>query len=174
MERIVIVDDNDNFIGVEEKDKCHEGDGILHRGFLAMIFNGAGELLLARRSEKKNLWPGFWDGTVASHLFHGEDYKEASRRRLLQEMGLMISEIDCLFKFHYTVRYKDIGTENEICAVTMVRGIDTGGALPNNDEISDIRHITVGELMDDIREDDNRYTPWLRLAVKRMDMQQLI
>lgn len=25
MEQIVIVDENDNFIGVEEKEKCHDG-----------------------------------------------------------------------------------------------------------------------------------------------------
>ncbi len=36
MEQIVIVDENDNYIGEEEKEKCHDGSGILHRGFLAM------------------------------------------------------------------------------------------------------------------------------------------
>lgn len=174
MERIVIVDENDNFVGEEDKEKCHDGEGILHRGFLAMVFNRAGELFIARRSDGKKLWPGFWDGTVASHLFKGEDYEEASKRRLLQEIGLTGPEVRYLFKFHYAVRYKDIGAENEICAVTVVRGIDAKEVLPNSDEISDIRHITVGELVDDLREDGNRYTPWLRLAIQHMDRQGLI
>lgn len=39
MEHIVIIDEKDNCIGEEEKEKCHDGNGILHRGFLAMVFN---------------------------------------------------------------------------------------------------------------------------------------
>ena len=39
MQQIVIVDEDDNLIGEEEKEKCHDGNGILHRGFLVMIFN---------------------------------------------------------------------------------------------------------------------------------------
>jgi len=37
LEQIIIVDENDNCLGLEEKGKCHEGDGILHRAFLAMV-----------------------------------------------------------------------------------------------------------------------------------------
>ncbi len=86
MENIVVVDDNDNLIGEEEKEKCHNGNGILHRGFLVMVFNRDGELFLTRRSEEKPLWPGYWDGTVASHVWRGEDYVHASRRRLVPSL----------------------------------------------------------------------------------------
>jgi hypothetical protein len=80
--QIIVVDEDDNVIGEEDKEKCHDGDGILHRAFLAMVFNRAGELLLTRRSMSKKLWPQYWDGTVASHTVRGEDYEQASRRRL--------------------------------------------------------------------------------------------
>ena len=99
MGNIVIVDEHDDLIGEEERDKCHEGDGILHRGFLVMVFNNMGELLLTRRSEQKRLWPGFWDGTVASHVLRGESYVEASKRRLVEEIGLAEDKVDYLFKF---------------------------------------------------------------------------
>jgi isopentenyl-diphosphate delta-isomerase len=174
MEQIVIVDENDNFIGEEEKEKCHDGTGILHRAFLSMVFNSSGELLLARRSVAKRLWPGFWDGTIASHLFRGEDYEQASKRRLVQEMGLITDDVNYLFKFHYAARYKDIGSENEICAVTIVNGIDGERLFPNTDEISDIRYITMGKLIDGLVRNRDHYTPWLRLAAEHMKKEGML
>ncbi len=174
MERIVLVDENDNFVGEEEKEKCHDGGGILHRAFLAMVFNRSGDLVLARRSASKRLWPGFWDGTVASHVFKSEDYEQASRRRLLQEIGLATQEARYLFKFHYCARYEDAGAENEICAVTVVKDVDFERIQPNDGEISGIECIPPGKLMDELRRDGKRYTPWLRLALEHMDRQRLI
>lgn len=169
-ERIVIVDEDDNCIGEEDKEKCHDGEGILHRAFLAMVFNGKGELMLARRSGEKRLWPGFWDGTVASHLFMGEDYEQASRRRLAEEIGLTAGEVRYLFKFHYKVGYRDKGTENEICAVTRVDGIDERDLSPAPSEISEIRTIRLDDLARETEGSRNRheYVPWLILAVERM------
>ncbi len=165
MEHIVIVDKRDNFLGEEEKEKCHDGNGILHRGFLAMVFDNTGDLLLTRRSEGKRLWPGFWDGTVASHVIKGEDYIQASRRRLSQEIGLTAGNIQYMFKFHYQARYKNIGSENEICAVTMVNGIDAGSISVNNDEISAVKTIALESLMEDINKNEHKYTPWLIMAM---------
>ena len=73
-EFVILVDGNDNPIGKEEKVKCHLPDGKLHRAFTALIFNKDGKLLLTKRSDSKMLWPGDWDGTVASHPREGETY----------------------------------------------------------------------------------------------------
>ncbi len=168
MERIVIVDEEDNTLGQEDKKKCHDGDGILHRAFLAMVFNGSGQLLLTRRSEGKRLWPGYWDGTVASHTKMGEDYEQASRRRLKQEIGLNARDVHYLFKFRYKARYKDAGSENEICAVTVVTGADEKEIEPDSNEISEIRTVGIEALMEDARTAGDRYTPWLLLALEQM------
>ena len=168
MEQIIIVDENDNCLGVEEKEKCHNGEGILHRAFLAMVFNNEGELLLARRSKEKRLWPGYWDGTVASHLFEGEDYKGATKRRLLYEIGLATDQIEYLFKFHYKIAYEDLGTEHEICAVLKVSGIDSGEINPNPEEISEIRFVDPRILVDRSHDDKNIHTPWLMLAMQHL------
>jgi isopentenyl-diphosphate delta-isomerase len=168
MEQIVIVDEEDNCIGEEEKEKCHDGNGILHRGFLAMVFNRRGELFLTRRSPKKRLWPGFWDGTVASHVRKGEDYGQASRRRLREEIGLTTDTVRYLFKFHYRIGYKDLGAENEICAVTSLTGISRGGIFPDPEEISEVKTISPGLLLREIRENRDIYTPWLLMAAEGM------
>jgi isopentenyl-diphosphate delta-isomerase len=172
MEKIVIVDENDNFIGEEEKEKCHDGSGILHRAFLAMVFNGAGELLLTKRSDKKRLWPGFWDGTVASHVFGGEDYERASKRRLAQEIGLMTDAVRYLFKFQYKAQYQDKGTEHEICAVTLAHDIDFDRVLCDTNEISGVKAAGMRQLLDDIEVNGDKYTPWFILALGHMNKLQ--
>lgn len=166
MELIVTVDEDDNIIGEEEKEKCHNDDGILHRGFLAMVFDNSGKLLLTQRSEEKRLWPGFWDGTVASHVFKGEDYEQASKRRLIQEIGLATESIKYLFKFRYNVGYKNEGSEREICAVIVVCGVDFDGISPNRNEISDVRVIDFEVLKEELKQNKDSYTPWLKLAVE--------
>ncbi len=167
-EQIVTVDENDNVIGEEDKERCHDGEGILHRGFLAMVFNDAGDLLLTRRSNKKRLWPGFWDGSVASHLHRGEDYERASIRRLREELGLLTEEARYDFKFHYKVGYNGLGTEHEICGVTVIRGVETNGLSYDRDEISEVRLVDVDVVMREIRMNGHRYTPWLVLALAHM------
>jgi isopentenyl-diphosphate delta-isomerase len=167
-ERIVTVDENDNVTGEEGKEKCHDGEGILHRGFLVMVLNSAGELLLTRRSDKKRLWPGYWDGSVASHVLRGEDYEHASSRRLRDEIGLVTDQVRYAFKFHYKVGYNGVGTEHEICAVTIVRGIETDALSCDRNEISETRRMDLNALMKDIRRNGHLYTPWLILAMEHM------
>jgi isopentenyl-diphosphate delta-isomerase len=131
MEKIVVVNEKDHFIREEERETCHDGDGILHRGFLVTLFNMTGELWLAQRSEQKRLWPGTWDGTVASHVIKGENYVQAAKRRLKQGVSISSGTLEYLFKFQYKARYKDIGTEHEICAVMRIKGLNIDDFAPD-------------------------------------------
>ncbi len=173
-ELIVTVNEQDVETGEAEKNRCHDGEGILHRGFLAMVFNHRGELLLTRRSAQKRLWPGFWDGSVASHVFKGEDYVQATRRRLRQELGIDSDNIEYAFKFRYKAGYGQAGTEHEICAVTMVRGIEPDRIIPNRDEISSIRMTDLKVLIEEVRGNGRVYTPWLILALGQISERPLV
>jgi len=51
-EYVILVDQNDNPIGKEEKVKCHLPNGKLHRAFTALIFYGDGKLLLINSSSR--------------------------------------------------------------------------------------------------------------------------
>ena len=158
-ERIVIVDEHDEVIGEEDKERCHDGEGILHRGFLCMVFNKTGELYLTRRSDSKKLWPGFWDGSSASHLHQGEDYVQASRRRLREELGIAAQDIEFAFKFRYKAVYRSIGIEHEICAVTIIRGISIDDIIPNHLEISAVRVADLKLLIEEVRNNGKQYIP---------------
>jgi isopentenyldiphosphate isomerase len=53
-----------------------------------LIFNSRGELLLQRLALSRNRNPGAWGSSVASYLFSSEDYLQAARRRVTQELGI--------------------------------------------------------------------------------------
>jgi len=170
-EYILTVDEKDNIIGTEEKNKCHDGKGILHRAFMAIVLNSKNELLLTRRSQKKRLWPGFWDGSIASHVHDGESYEAAAKNRLLQELGVKCQDVKHLFKIKYYAPFKNLGSENEICAALLTKGIDS--IFPNKKEISDYKFVSMDEIKKDIKENSKKYTPWFLLIFdKFVDMQK--
>lgn len=163
-EYLILVDKDDNPIGMEEKVKCHLPDGKLHRAFTVLLFDKNGRLLLTRRSPNKMLWPGDWDGTVASHPRKSETYVSSAERRLPEEIGASCT-LDYLFKFEYHVPYKNIGSENEICG-TLVGIVDDSFSVKIvEDEISETRWAAPDELFSDIEKNPEIYCPWMLLAL---------
>lgn len=164
MENLILVDNNDNQIGVEEKVKCHLPNGKLHRAFTILIFDREYKLLLTQRSMCKMLWPGYWDGTVASHPRLSETYISSAERRLPEELGVRC-KLDYLFKFEYHVPYKNIGSENEICG-TLIGILDDPSKIRLvEDEISAIKWVTIKELLEEIKNNPEVFCPWMLVAL---------
>ena len=163
-EYVILVDENDNPIGKEEKVKCHLPNGKLHRAFTALIFNNEGKLLLTKRSEGKMLWPNDWDGTVASHPRESETYASSAERRMPEEIGISC-KMNYVNKFEYHVPYKDIGSENEICG-TLIGTIDSfDESSMIKDEISEIKWINPNELKNELEYNRDIYCPWMVIAL---------
>jgi len=158
------VDKNDNPIGLEEKKKCHLPNGKLHRAFTALLFDKEGKLVLTRRSPSKMLWPGDWDGTVASHPRKNETYISSAERRMPEEIGISC-KFDYLFKFEYHVPYKNIGSENEICGTLL--GLIENSSKFNlvEDEISEIKWISPKQLIYELQKNPEIYCPWMIIAL---------
>lgn len=163
-EFLILVDKNDNPIGLEEKMKCHLPNGKLHRAFTALLFDKEGKLVLTRRSPSKMLWPGDWDGTVASHPRKNETYISSAERRMPEEIGISC-KFDYLFKFEYHVPYKNIGSENEICGTLL--GLIENSCKFNlvENEISEIKWISPKQLMDELQKNPEIYCPWMIIAL---------
>ncbi len=164
MEYLILVDSNDKPIGTEEKIKCHMPNGKLHRAFTILLFNNEGKLLLTQRSMDKMLWPGDWDGTVASHPRQSETYVSSAERRLPEELGISC-KLDYLFKFEYHVSYKNIGSENEVCGTLIGIVEDPRKIKLVKEEINDIKWVTLDELLDGIKKSPQIYCPWMIVAL---------
>ena len=167
-EFIILVDENDNPIGSEEKVKCHLPNGNLHRAFTALLFDKNGRLVLTRRSKEKMLWPNDWDGTFASHPRKSETYVSSGERRMPEELGIT-GTLDYLHKFEYHVPYKDVGSENEICG-TLIGIIDESTKLKEIEgEIDEIKWITSKELIIKLKKNPQIYCPWMLIALKLLE-----
>jgi isopentenyl-diphosphate delta-isomerase len=165
MEKIVLVDENDNEIGLKEKDDCHKNQGILHRAITVLIFNNENRVLITKRSKDKMLWPEIWEASCSTHPRQNENYAQAGERRVSEELGIK-SELKFLSKFRYSTIFKDIGSENEVCGLLIGRWNKKIKA--NFKEVSDYQWISIDELKEQIEKNPDNYAPWLKFALENI------
>ena len=61
---------------------------LCHRAVFVAVQSGDGLLLVHRRSESKDVWPGWWDIAVGGVVVGDESYEVAALRELDEEIGL--------------------------------------------------------------------------------------
>lgn len=167
MKKLVLVNEKDEQIGSSTKEKCHQGKGILHRAFSAYIFNAKNQLLIQQRSKFKKLWPLYWSNSCCSHPLEGDTYEKIAEKRLKEELGFTC-KLRLVDKFQYQAEYKDVGSENELCAVLI--GEYNGQVMPNPEEAADFKWVDINELKKDVAENPGKYTPWFKIALKRLKL----
>ncbi len=82
-----VVDEHNNVVR-QEKRKVVHAEKLIHRAVHVFVFNKAGELLLQKRSHRKDSMPERWDSSASGHLDAGEGYLTAAVRELEEELGL--------------------------------------------------------------------------------------
>lgn len=97
-----IVDEQDRVVGRAPRSRCHGDPSLVHRVAHVLVFSPSGELLLQKRSMRKDVQPGKWDTSVGGHLDPGETYPEAARREMEEELG--IRDIPLSFLYHSRIR----------------------------------------------------------------------
>lgn len=165
-EELILVDEDDTKVGTLSKAHCHDGDGVLHRAFSLFLFNDRGELLLQQRSSTKRLWPCFWSNSCCSHPRDGESMREATQRRLQQELGVQ-TDLQFVYKFRYHARFGELGSEREVCSVFLGRIDDRVEA--NRNEIAATRYVGTKELASALQQGAERYTPWFQMEWQRLN-----
>jgi len=166
MEKLILVNEKDGAIGLEEKVKCHQGKGILHRGFAILLFDDQGQVLIQKRAASKMLWPLYWETTCASHPRENESYEDAGIRRLKEELGINIP-LKLVDKFMYYSFYKDVGAEHELCAILAGQYNEKEISF-NDNEVADLKWISIDDLKKELSKNPQDYAPWLEIAFKRL------
>lgn len=91
-EQVDIVDDDDVVIDVVSRARMRK-DRLCHRAVFVVVIDDAGRILVHRRSESKDVWPGWFDLAVGGVVGAGETYDDAARRELREELGVCDAEI---------------------------------------------------------------------------------
>ncbi len=164
-ESLILVDSSDRELGFLEKHKCHDGLGKLHRAFSVFIFNSSKELLIHQRARSKRLWPNYWTNSCCSHPRQGEPIHDALSRRLSEELGLK-STLKFIYKFEYQETYKNKGAEHELCHV--YAGQTEKEPIINVTEIQDYRWILPEDLLKEIKQNSEIFTPWFLMELDRV------
>jgi len=163
---LILVDGADRVVGRLSKSRCHDGNGVLHRAFSLLIFNGSGELLLQQRSAAKRLWPLYWSNSCCSHPRSGEEMETATRRRLQEELGIACP-LQFLFKFQYQAQFDATGSEHELCSVFIGTCSEPIAVDPN--EISAWRWVDPEALQSQLTSPTGvEFTPWFTMEWARI------
>ena len=159
-EKIVLIDENDNIIGYEEKYITHQ-KGLLHRAFSVFIVNGD-KMLIQQRNKNKYHSGGLWSNACCSHQREGEELIEAIHRRMKEELGIDC-EIKELYHFIYRTTFDNGLSEYELDHVFL--GEYAGEIYPDEQEIEQTKWIDMEELSQDMKKNPEGYSYWFKEAL---------
>ncbi|KAJ0770423.1 putative isopentenyl-diphosphate Delta-isomerase [Helianthus annuus] len=141
-------------------------DGDYHRAVHVWIFaESSQQLLLQKRADSKDSWPGQWDISSAGHVSAGDSSLITARRELQEELGLTLPEdaFELLFVFlQQSVTNNGTFFNNEfddVYLVTTVAPIPLEAFTLQESEVSAVKYISVEEYKQALTIKDPQYVP---------------
>jgi isopentenyl-diphosphate delta-isomerase len=166
-ELIVLVDDSGRAIGTMPKPLVHHGETPLHRAFSAYLFDDDGRLLVTRRAEGKQTFPGMWTNTVCGHPGPDEDDGAAIARRASYELGLRVDGLQpALPGYRYRAEFRGV-VENEICPVYL--GRFSGSPAPEPSEVGEWELLDWAAFRRRQETEGDAWSPWCREQARMIE-----
>ena len=153
-------------IGPIDRVAAHAGEGVLHQAFSILLVDGferEPRVLLCRRSSMKRLWGGVLADSCAGHPKPGEGLRDAAERRLDEELGVSVP-LTQLGRVVYREDHGDGRCECEWCGVFAGRA--PSGMQVNQEEVSEVRRVSLAELDGYVSGRPEQLAPWVRLALE--------
>ncbi len=167
MEKVVLVDEDDNKKELKEKIKAHK-DGDLHRAFSVFIFNKREELLLQQRAEEKYHSGSLWSNSCCSHPRDKKNILKEGKIRLNEELGLESPELSHLFSFRYKAELENEITEHELDHV--LAGTKSNFEFDlDPKEVKDYQWKKLNEINDEIKSQPNKFTSWFKIIMNNYE-----
>lgn len=96
-ELLDVLDPNGHKTGQVKSRRLVHRDGDWHRAVDIWIVNPDLGILIQRRTDHKDSWPGYWDISCGGHLTTGDDSLSGAVRELTEELGLEVEPSDLHF-----------------------------------------------------------------------------
>ena len=158
-EKVILVNENDEQIGLMNKMEAHE-KAVLHRAFSVFVFNNKNELMLQQRAAHKYHSPLLWTNTCCSHQRNGETNLEAGKRRLQEEMGFEC-DLKEVTSFIYKASFDNGLTEHELDHIMI--GYFNDAPIINKDEVEAYKWMTLEDVKNDMITNPSLYTEWFKI-----------
>ncbi|KAI3453908.1 hypothetical protein Pfo_010571 [Paulownia fortunei] len=160
--------------GISKLRRDVHSDGDYHRAVHVWIFaESTQELVLQRRAECKDSWPGLWDISSAGHISAGDSSLVTARRELHEELGITLPKdaFELLFVFLQECVINDgkfINNEyNDVYLVTTIDPIpleaftlQMGICCLKESEVSAVKYISLEEYRSLLAKEDPQYVPY--------------
>ena len=121
-------------------------EALWHRAVFIAVRSQAGDLLVHRRAETKDVWPGWWDVAVGGVVSPGETWEVAAQRELSEELGVSGVELEPLG----TGAYRD-GAVKLVAAC--FHAVCDGPFTYSDGEITETQWVARGEIRSRIGQD---------------------
>jgi len=156
MEEVVdVVNKNDVWMGTASRSDVHKS-GAWHRGIHILVFNSKGELLLQKRSAKKDKSPSSIDLSVSEHSKAGESFEQAAGRGLREELGITSLPLVQVLKFRMVY-----GPGDNMISV-LFRADHNGETHPDPVEVEEVFPVAVADLPRLVKNRSDEMTLWAR------------
>ena len=158
MEQVILVDEQNNQIGVADKETVHTKDTPLHRAFSLFLFNDKRQLLVTKRALSKKTFPGVWTNSVCGHVAPGEETINAVKRRVQEELQIQVDDIHEVSPYRYRFADKNGIIENEICPIFI--GFTNENPTLEKSEVEEYQWIDWQKFLETILSHPGLYSPW--------------
>jgi len=147
-----VVDAEDRATGRMQRAEVH-AQGLRHRAVHIFITDTAGRILLQRRSDFKDKFPGIWDSSAAGHVGAGDDYAATAEREIEEELGVKVPLLP--------VGRVEACLETGMEFVEIFHGRHDGPFEPDPEEVAALRFFDRATLEDWIRRRPEDFAPGL-------------
>ena len=159
---VVIVDRQDRVVGAAPL-KDVWAKGLYHRVVRIMVEDQSGRILLQRRRDNMELFPGCWETSASGHVDKGFSYEQTAKQEVAEEIGIAhpkLSRIDTYFeKSTYQGKHMNVFAR-------VYRTQATEDIRPGTDEVAELRWFTVEEARRLVRFHPDQVTYGLREVIE--------
>jgi 8-oxo-dGTP pyrophosphatase MutT (NUDIX family) len=157
-EPVEILDDAGRVVGRTTRSAMRAGN-LRHRSVAVVVVTGAGELVVHRRADWKDVWPGRWDVCFGGVVGVGESWEAAAVRELAEEAGVRVDEGALVVLGDGSYADGDVSAvsrvflvghdgpfrpaDGEVAELVLVPLADVGGWLPGHELCPDAAAIVV-------------------------------
>ncbi|MFI5412561.1 MAG: NUDIX domain-containing protein [Candidatus Micrarchaeales archaeon] len=142
-----VVDPDDMVVSKAARTEVYDR-GLMHRIVHVFVISKNNQVYLQKRAETVSYMPGCWCTSAGGHVLSGEDYEQAAKRELDEELGI---KTDKLFKigekFIYTINNQD--------RFIQIFALFTPVMPKDSEEVSGGKFLSIEEIIELVNKDEN-------------------